>query len=116
LNQKAAVFMMMMCIYADDCPSKTEFYHNNSALVNGQIIHNLFSTTDQATHARMKKPIAKYYSQSNVISIEPLLNKVIRQFCDALDERFTEGANFGKPFDMGSYIAYGTFLHIPLDQ
>ncbi|KAM0378981.1 hypothetical protein ACHAPY_005612 [Fusarium culmorum] len=67
---------------------KTEFYHNNSAVIDGKITYHLFSTTDQAEHARMKRPIVKYYSQSSVIGLEPLFDDLIRDFCGHLETRF----------------------------
>lgn len=86
---------------------KTDFYHNNSTLIAGQIIYNVFSTTDQAANARMKKPIAKYYAPGSVSSIEPLLDSVIDDFCTILEQRFVDGPEGPKAFDMGAYLAYG---------
>jgi hypothetical protein len=36
---------------------KTDFYRNNSTVIEGQIIYNIFITTDHAVNARTKKPI-----------------------------------------------------------
>ncbi|KAI0174798.1 cytochrome P450 [Pestalotiopsis sp. NC0098] len=84
---------------------KTEFYHNNSAVVNGKTTYHLFSQTDHAEHARMKRPIAKYYSQSSLATLEPLMDKVVRDFCKELDTRFAKGPQDGV-CDLGEWIAF----------
>nr|RBQ85432.1 hypothetical protein FVER53263_14002 [Fusarium verticillioides] len=84
---------------------KTEFYHNNSAVINGKITYHLFSTTDQAEHARMKRPIVKYYSQSRVIGLEPLFDGLISEFCDHLEQRFMSGPE-PTGFDFGQWIGF----------
>lgn len=85
---------------------QTEFYHSSSAIIDGKITYHLFSTTDQVEHARMKKPIVKYYSMSSVLAMEPAMNEVISDFCDHLERRFMLGDNEGKVFDLGQWIAF----------
>ncbi|KAF5246229.1 hypothetical protein FAUST_1346 [Fusarium austroamericanum] len=84
---------------------KTEFYHNNSAVIDGKITYHLFSTTDQAEHARMKRPIVKYYSQSSVIGLEPLFDDLILDFCGHLENRFMNVAEL-KECDLGEWIGF----------
>ncbi|KAF9778790.1 hypothetical protein IL306_003266 [Fusarium sp. DS 682] len=84
---------------------KTEFYHNNSAIINGKITYHLFSTTDQAEHARMKRPIVRYYSQSSIIGLEPLFDSLIGDFCGHLEKRFMSGPE-PKGFDFGEWIGF----------
>ncbi|KAI5465273.1 cytochrome P450 [Mariannaea sp. PMI_226] len=83
---------------------KTEFYHNNSAIIDGKITYHLFSTTDQVEHARMKRPIVKYYSQSSVLGLEPLFDELIEDFCGHLEKRFMNET--GKKCDLGAWIGY----------
>ncbi|KAK8131649.1 hypothetical protein PG984_008087 [Apiospora sp. TS-2023a] len=83
---------------------KTEFYQNNSAIVNGKITYHIFSEINQENHARMKRPIAHYYSVSSVSGLEPLMDKVIGDFCGHLERRFM--GDKGKPFDLGEWIAF----------
>ncbi|KAK3940293.1 Pisatin demethylase [Diplogelasinospora grovesii] len=85
---------------------KTEFYHNNSAVINGKITYHLFSTTDQAEHARMKRPIVKYYSLGSVLALEPHMDKVINDFCQHLEQRFMTGPGGPKECDLGEWIAF----------
>lgn len=78
---------------------------SNSTIINGKITYHLFSTTDQAEHARMKRPIVKYYSQSSVIGIEPLFNSVINDFCEHLENRFMSGSA-PTECDFGEWIGF----------
>ncbi|CAK7208017.1 hypothetical protein SEUCBS139899_010851 [Sporothrix eucalyptigena] len=101
---------LIKTIYGTDGKwKKTEFYHNSSAIIDGKITYHLFSTTDQADHARMKRPIAKYYSMSSVLAMEPQVNAVLNDLCKHLEERFMDGANAGKDGDLGEWIAYYTW-------
>ncbi|KAH8204472.1 hypothetical protein TruAng_001388 [Truncatella angustata] len=84
---------------------KTEFYHNNSTFINGKITYHLFSETDQVEHARMKRPIAKYYTQSSLLSFEPLMDRVITDFCTHLNCRFAKRSN-AATCDLGEWIAF----------
>jgi hypothetical protein len=87
---------------------QTEFYHNNSVMMpNGQIVYNVFSITDPAAHSRMQRPIAKHFSISGVLALEPLTDQSIQQLCDSLEQRFaSSGSAKGKPCDLGEWIAY----------
>jgi hypothetical protein len=91
---------------------QTEFYHNNSTIVNGKTTYTVFSMTDQAEHARMKRPIVKYYSLSHVLGVEPHLDTVITDLLGHLDRRF---ANTDKECDLGAWIAFckTPITHLP---
>ncbi|ROV94565.1 hypothetical protein VMCG_08146 [Cytospora schulzeri] len=82
---------------------KTEFYHGSSALLNGKIVHNIFSETDSQKHAKGKRPVAKYYSPMGVTALEPHMDAMISELCQALETRFLDG---GKPFDLGQWLLY----------
>ncbi|KAK8053035.1 hypothetical protein PG996_012336 [Apiospora saccharicola] len=53
----------------------------------------------------MKRPIAQYYTASSVSALEPLTDKVLREFCGHLETRFM-GDKEGKPFDFGEWISF----------
>ncbi|KAF5645853.1 cytochrome P450 monooxygenase [Fusarium tjaetaba] len=85
---------------------KTEFYLNNSTIVDGKINHNVFSTTSPAEHTQMKKPMAKYYSSSNVLTLESKMNQVIDELCKQIDDRFIEDT---KSFDLAEWLGLYTW-------
>ncbi|KAF9773967.1 hypothetical protein IL306_008104 [Fusarium sp. DS 682] len=53
-------------------------------------MHNLFSQTNPTEHARMKKPIAKYYSSSSVLTLETKMNLVIEELCTQFERRYSK--------------------------
>jgi hypothetical protein len=63
----------------------------------------MFSLPDPAAHQQMKRPVAKYYSSSAVLTVEPLVDKVVGRLCDHLETRFANGS---KVCDLGAWIAY----------
>lgn len=90
---------------------KTEYYLGSSAMVKGKIVYNLFSQLDKAKHDQEKKPIAKFYSQTAVSSLELHVDKILSQLCTELDTRFisTTSAGEGKSVDLGRWILYYTW-------
>ncbi|KAK6084349.1 benzoate 4-monooxygenase cytochrome p450 [Seiridium cupressi] len=84
---------------------KTKFYHNNSTIINGKVTYHLFSETDQAQHARMKRPVAKYYSQGSVLASESIMDEVLEDLCAQLDSRFGRGSH-DEVCDLGQWIAF----------
>ncbi|KAK4671880.1 hypothetical protein QC764_609560 [Podospora pseudoanserina] len=83
---------------------KTEFYHNNSALVNGKITYHIFSTTDQTEHAQMKRPIVKHYSLGSVLALESHMDNVLGELMQQLDNRFAQGGQ--GTCDLGEWVAF----------
>ncbi|KAI0855331.1 cytochrome P450 [Xylaria cubensis] len=89
-------------VYGSDTSwRKTEFYQNNSAVLDGKITYQLFSEIDPVNHARMKRPIVKYFTMRNVLSKEILMDKVIKDMCRHLNTSFND-----KDCDLGEWIAF----------
>ncbi|EAQ87743.1 hypothetical protein CHGG_04362 [Chaetomium globosum CBS 148.51] len=82
---------------------KTQYYENNSAMVNGKQTFHIFSTTDPAEHARMKRPVAKYFSLAHVLALESHMDSVITDLLKHIDTRFVKTK---KPCDLGEWIAF----------
>lgn len=53
----------------------------------------------------MKRPIVKYYSQGSVLTLEPLMDTVISDFCDHLETRFMGGKQ-SQECDLGQWIGF----------
>ncbi|KAF7556956.1 hypothetical protein G7Z17_g1011 [Cylindrodendrum hubeiense] len=82
---------------------QTNFYRNSSSFVNGKITYHMFSEIDNEKHARLKRPVVHHYSASKVRVMEPLVDKVLLEFCDHLQKRFV---NPEKACDFGNWLAY----------
>lgn len=80
---------------------QTEFYQNNSILINGKIIYTLFSEINPLKHVNIKRPIAKFFSQGNVLAKEVLVDAVIQNMCKQLENRSER-----QSCDLGEWIAF----------
>ena len=70
---------------------QTEFYDGSSAIINGSFLGNLFSERDYEAHKKQKRPIAKEYSLTSVLSFEPHMDEIIGLLCQELEARFVGG-------------------------
>ncbi|TPX14547.1 uncharacterized protein E0L32_005239 [Thyridium curvatum] len=82
---------------------KSDFYKNNSAIVDGKITYHLFSQVDNVEHARLKRPIVRHYSVPSVLALEKHMDKVINDLCGHLEKRFIDQ---NKTCDFGAWLAY----------
>ncbi|KAH8880968.1 cytochrome P450 [Thozetella sp. PMI_491] len=90
----------------DDKWLKTEFYHNQSTVVDGKIVYSIFSTSDPSEHARMKRPVAKHFSVGSFAAMEPHMDEAIDNLCYQLEHRFIDKEGRAKSFDLGEWISY----------
>ncbi|KAK4031758.1 cytochrome P450 [Parachaetomium inaequale] len=95
---------MNRVIYSTDGKwTKTEFYKNNSAMVNGVQTFTIFSELDQGQHARMKRPLAKFISLGHVLALEPHMDSVVNELIGYIDTRFVKPK---KTCNLGEWIAF----------
>lgn len=86
---------------------QTEWHAVSGAKFGSQIIYNIFSETNPEEHARIKKPIAKYFSASGVASMEPHVDKAVALFAKQLGTRFAGKDNkMGQPFNFGDWCMF----------
>jgi hypothetical protein len=72
-------------------------------MVNGVQTFHIFSTTDQAEHARMKRPLAKFFSVGHVLALEPHMDTVVNDLIGHIDKRFV---NPKKNCNLGEWVAF----------
>ncbi|WDK13402.1 benzoate 4-monooxygenase cytochrome P450 [Colletotrichum graminicola] len=82
---------------------KSDFYKNSSTIIDGKITYHMFSETDNAEHARLKRPVVRHHAMSSVLTMEPLMDKSIAELCDHLERRFVDT---GKPCLFGDWLSY----------
>ncbi|KAF7589518.1 hypothetical protein BBP40_004183 [Aspergillus hancockii] len=88
---------------------KTEFYHASSAKSNGKIIYNIFSECDPEAHGQQKRPIAKHYSMTGVLPLEPHVDEIISYLCRRLEEEFINGSNSGTTCKLDEWLLFYTW-------
>jgi hypothetical protein len=62
----------------------------------------LVGIRDEATHGRLRRPIANAYSLSSLKGYEPYIDQTIKTLTDVLDQRVVDG----KPINMSNYLHY----------
>ena len=84
-------------------------------MVDDKLFFNIFSEVRSAEHARIKKPIAKYFSAAGVAQFEPHVDAVLASLVRVFDERFAAEDGFGEAFDFSSWMNYCTCDRHPLE-
>jgi len=77
---------------------KTGFYPVQMNASKGKFMPSLFNTTDEAYHARIRRPIANAYSMSTLVDFEPLVDSTTQVFMKKLGEYADRG---GQIVDLG---------------
>ncbi|KAJ5375210.1 hypothetical protein N7517_007216 [Penicillium concentricum] len=84
---------------------KTNFYCVQQQLAKGRPTPTLFTTTDEAFHAAIKRPISSAYSMSTLTEFEPFVDKTIHTLFGRLDEFVAEA----KVCDIAAWLQYYAF-------
>lgn len=85
---------------------KSDFYAPWQNVVNGKRTPSLVFTTDEALHARMKRPVAPAFSLSTLVEFEPLIDSTTAVFLSRLDELY---ATSNKSCDLGQWLQWYAF-------
>ena len=77
---------------------KTDFYIVQQAVARGERLPSLFSTTDEAYHARYRRCVSAAFAMTSLVSLEPLVDGTTRVFLAKTREVFAEGrvCNFSR--------------------
>ncbi|KAK4464769.1 cytochrome P450 [Cladorrhinum samala] len=65
---------------------KSDFYKVLQPMSRGKAVQGLFNTQDDMLHRAMKRPIAGYYSMTNLVEFEPYVDTTIKFFLQRLEE------------------------------
>ncbi|KAH7024845.1 pisatin demethylase [Microdochium trichocladiopsis] len=94
---------------------KSDFYVVQQAVMNGHSLASLFSTTDEAFHARFRRCVNAAFSMSALVQYEPFVDNTTRLFLSQTERLFAdspEGCDFPRwlqfyAFDVIGEITYG---------
>ncbi|KAL8762068.1 MAG: hypothetical protein Q9184_001876 [Pyrenodesmia sp. 2 TL-2023] len=75
----------------------------------GRNIPVQFSTLDEQQRNTYWRPVAKYFSLTNILNFEPQIDSVIRMFHQQLEERFCVGENKGAVCDMYTWLNFAAW-------
>ena len=66
----------------------------------------VFNTRDEHLHKQLRSPIASLYSMTNVLALEPFVDKTLSVLFEQLDSRFVKTQC---EFDLGDWLQYFAF-------
>ena len=81
-------------------------YSPGDVVVNGELVSNIFATTDNGWHSKMVKPIRAIMSISKVASFEPGVNETIKLFCHQMEARFVKDESPGLTIAMEKWLLW----------
>lgn len=71
--------------------SQSEMYRPNDMIVNGRRTSNIFNTPDKSFHSTYSAPIRGFWSNTQILHLEPLVDETISLFVHQIEERFADG-------------------------
>ncbi|KAH8169991.1 cytochrome p450 domain-containing protein [Sarocladium implicatum] len=98
--------LIKTCFDVQGVWQKTDWHAVSGAVVDGKLFFNIFSEVRADEHARIKKPIAKYFSPAGVAPLEPHVDAVITTLCRRIDESFASDDGTGPTFDFSKWSLY----------
>lgn len=85
---------------------QTAYYPIQSSVQGGKRLYSLFTTRDEAYHARFRRCVANAYALSTLVSYEPLVDSTIDAFLTHTESRF---ARTGAPCDFARWLQFFAF-------
>ncbi|KAF4549640.1 Cytochrome P450-like protein 81 [Elsinoe fawcettii] len=85
---------------------KSAFYRVQQTLSMGQPLLTLFTTLNEAAHARLRRAVSNAYAMSTLVQFEPLVDSTTSAFLEQLSKRF---AVEGTVLDFGTWLQYYAF-------
>ncbi|KAH7091419.1 pisatin demethylase [Paraphoma chrysanthemicola] len=88
---------------------KSEFYPVQRALAKGIPLVTLFTSTDEAFHAKLRRSVNNAYAMSSLVQFEPLVDSTITEFLRQLRIRNISQSGVDAIFDFGEWLQYFAF-------
>ncbi|KAF3763420.1 cytochrome P450 [Cryphonectria parasitica EP155] len=85
---------------------KSNMYRANDALIDGQIISNIFNTDDNVWHDKHMRPIRSLWTMTKVLAQEPAIDETLSKLIQKLETNFVDGENAGKVCMMDVWLGY----------
>jgi cytochrome P450 len=79
------------------------------ALAKGVPLKTLFTSTDEAFHAKLRRAVNNAYTMSSLVQFEPLVDSAIEEFLAQLCTRFVDKSEGDRVLDFGEWLQYFAF-------
>jgi hypothetical protein len=84
-------------------------YPVQQTVAHGKRLPNLFNTTNDKYHAKLRRAVANAYSMSTLVNFEPLVDSTITAFVEALEKHFADKKTFASVCDFGEWLHFFAF-------
>ncbi|KAK0625755.1 Cytochrome P450 monooxygenase mpaDE [Lasiodiplodia hormozganensis] len=85
---------------------KSDFYPVQQTIAKGRPLLTMFSSTDEAFHAKLRRAVSNAYAMSSIVQYEPLVDSTAKAFLSELTRRY---ANRDEACDFGTWLQYYAF-------
>ncbi|CAG8396419.1 unnamed protein product [Penicillium salamii] len=85
---------------------KSEFYDSIMPRIKGGKLPDIFATRDEGIHRQMRRPVARFFSVTNLTTFEPAMTSTMERFLSRLNDTF---ANRDETFDLFRWIQFFMF-------
>jgi hypothetical protein len=89
--------------------AKSDMYPVQQTISHGKRLPNLFNTTDEVYHAKLRRAVASTYSMTTLIHFEPLVNSTITTLVEELEKRFADKNDTLSVCDFGEWLHFFAF-------
>ncbi|KIV87915.1 hypothetical protein PV11_03431 [Exophiala sideris] len=88
---------------------KSEFYPVQQTIARGRRLLTLFTSTDEAFHAKLRRAVSNAYAMSTLVQFEPLVDSTTLEFLNQLEKRFANKAGPDGVCDFSKWLQYYAF-------
>ncbi|KZM19216.1 uncharacterized protein EKO05_0007302 [Ascochyta rabiei] len=88
---------------------KSDFYTVQQTLAKGVPLKTLFTSTDEAFHAKLRRAVSNAYAMTSLVQFEPLVDSTTTEFLKQLKERYADRADESGVCDFGAWLQFYAF-------
>ncbi|KAL1641363.1 hypothetical protein SLS58_006062 [Diplodia intermedia] len=93
---------------------QSDFYPVQQTVAKGRPLYTMFSTTDEAFHAKLRRAVSNAYAMSTIVQYEPLVDSTTAAFLAQLARRYADNqvvCDFGKWLQYYSFDVIGELTY-----
>ncbi|KAF2133633.1 pisatin demethylase [Dothidotthia symphoricarpi CBS 119687] len=88
---------------------KSDFYLVQQTLSNGVALKTLFTSTDEAFHAKLRRAVNNAYAMTSLVQFEPLVDSTTSEFLAQMEERYANRKDSSGIVDFGEWLQFYAF-------
>ncbi len=78
-------------------------------LAKGTPLKTLFTSTDEAFHAKLRRSVSSAYAMTSLVQFEPLVDSTTTEFLKQLKQRYADKPDSHAIVDFGAWLQYYAF-------